>query len=78
MRALAALSRFVGNTFAYWVLLFAILAFLFPQAFIGLKSWIVPLLGLVMFGMGLTLKLEDFSEVARNPWRVALVWSRTL
>ncbi|EPN01434.1 bile acid transporter family protein, partial [Pseudomonas syringae pv. actinidiae ICMP 19070] len=23
MRALAALSRFVGNTFAYWVLLFA-------------------------------------------------------
>ncbi len=51
MRALAALSRFVGNTFAYWVLLFAILAFLFPQAFIGLKSWIVPLLGLVMFGM---------------------------
>ncbi|PHX52081.1 sodium transporter [Pseudomonas syringae pv. syringae] len=53
-------------------MLFAILAFLFPQAFIGLKSWIVPLLGLVMFGMGLTLKLEDFSEVARNPWRVAL------
>uniref|UniRef100_UPI0011C40E41 bile acid:sodium symporter family protein n=1 Tax=Pseudomonas syringae group genomosp. 3 TaxID=251701 RepID=UPI0011C40E41 len=72
MRALAALSRFVGNTFAYWVLLFAILAFLFPQVFIGLKGWIVPLLGLVMFGMGLTLKLEDFSEVARNPWRVAL------
>ena len=24
MRALAALSRFVGNTFAYWVLLFAV------------------------------------------------------
>ncbi|MEE4234809.1 bile acid:sodium symporter family protein [Pseudomonas viridiflava] len=72
MRALAALSRFVGNTFAYWVLLFAILAFVFPQAFIGLKGWIVPLLGLVMFGMGLTLKLEDYSEVARNPWRVAL------
>ena len=72
MRALVALSRFVGNTFAYWVLLFAILAFLFPQVFIGLKGWIVPLLGLVMFGMGLTLKLEDFSEVVRNPWRVAL------
>ncbi|WP_109514320.1 bile acid:sodium symporter family protein [Pseudomonas ovata] len=72
MRALAALSRFVGNTFAYWVLLFAVLAFLFPQVFIGLKGWIVPLLGLVMFGMGLTLKVEDFSEVARHPWRVAL------
>ena len=72
MRALAALSRFVGNTFAYWVLIFAVVAFLQPAWFIGLKSAIVPLLGLVMFGMGLTLKLADFAEVARHPWRVAL------
>ena len=72
MRALAALSRFVGNTFAYWVLIFAVLAFLEPAWFVGLKGYIVPLLGVVMFGMGLTLKLEDFAEVARHPWRVAL------
>ncbi|HEY0289149.1 MAG TPA: bile acid:sodium symporter family protein [Pseudomonas sp.] len=72
MRALAALSRFVGNTFAYWVLLYAVLAFLFPSWFIGLRILIVPLLGLVMFGMGLTLKLDDFSEVMHHPWRVAL------
>ncbi|MGO1271964.1 MAG: bile acid:sodium symporter family protein, partial [Pseudomonas helleri] len=72
MRALAALSRFVGNTFAYWVLIFAVLAFLQPGWFIGLKGSIVPLLGVVMFGMGLTLKLDDFAEVARHPWRVAL------
>ena len=72
MRALAALSRFVGNTFAYWVLIFAVLAFLEPGWFVGLKGYIVPLLGVVMFGMGLTLKLEDFAEVARHPWRVAL------
>ncbi|MCT7023008.1 bile acid:sodium symporter, partial [Salmonella enterica subsp. enterica serovar Saintpaul] len=49
-----------------------VLAFVEPGWFIGLKSAIVPLLGLVMFGMGLTLKLEDFAEVARHPWRVAL------
>ncbi len=48
------------------------MAFLQPTWFIGLKGAIVPLLGLVMFGMGLTLKLEDFAEVARHPWRVAL------
>ena len=71
MRALAALSRFVGNTFAYWVLIFAVLAFLEPAWFVGLKGYIVPLLGVVMFGMGLTLKLDDFAEVARHPWRVA-------
>ncbi|WAC46448.1 bile acid:sodium symporter family protein [Pseudomonas sp. SL4(2022)] len=72
MRELAALSRFVGNTFAYWVLFFAVVAFLHPAWFIGLKGSIVPLLGLVMFGMGLTLKLEDYAEVARHPWRMAL------
>lgn len=72
MRALAAFSRFIGNTFALWVLLFALLAFMQPTWFIGLKGAIVPLLGLVMFGMGLTLKLDDFAEVLRHPWRVGL------
>jgi BASS family bile acid:Na+ symporter len=72
MRALAALSRFVGNTFAYWVLFFAILAYYQPAMFVGLKTLIVPLLGLVMFGMGLTLKLDDFAALSRHPWRVGL------
>lgn len=72
MRALAALSRFVGNTFALWVLLFAALAFFLPSWFLPATAWIVPLLGLVMFGMGLTLKATDFAEVARRPLWVAL------
>ncbi|MGE8501586.1 MAG: bile acid:sodium symporter family protein [Pseudomonas sp.] len=70
MHALIALSRFVGNTFAVWVLLFAILAFFQPTWFLPLTSWIVPLLGLIMFGMGLTLKAADFREVARRPFAV--------
>ncbi|MDF3931625.1 bile acid:sodium symporter family protein [Pseudomonas citronellolis] len=72
MRAIALLSRFVGNTFALWVLLFAVLAFFAPQWFRPLAPAIVPMLGIVMFGMGLTLKLEDFAAVARHPWRVCL------
>nr|WP_288453675.1 bile acid:sodium symporter family protein [uncultured Pseudomonas sp.] len=72
MSALIALSRFVGNTFAIWVLLFAVLAFLLPSAFLPLTAFIVPLLGLIMFGMGLTLKTEDFREVARHPLRVLI------
>jgi len=72
MSALIALSRFVGNTFAIWVLLFAVLAFLIPGAFLPLTAFIVPLLGLIMFGMGLTLKTEDFREVVRHPLRVLI------
>ena len=42
-------------TFAYWVLIFAVLAFLEPGWFVGLKSYIVPLLviGVVMIGKGI-------------------------
>lgn len=72
MRALIALSRFIGNTFALWVLLFAVLAYLQPTWFLPLTSWIVPLLGLIMFGMGLTIKTEDFREVARRPIAVLI------
>lgn len=67
MRALTALSRFVSASFPFWVLLFAILAFFRPAWFLPLTVAIAPLLGLVMFGMGLTLKGEDFREVARHP-----------
>ena len=72
MQALARLSRFVGNTFAIWVLLFAALAYYSPDQYKWLGQYIVPLLGLIMFGMGLTLSKSDFAEVARRPRDVAL------
>jgi BASS family bile acid:Na+ symporter len=72
MQALARLSRFVGNTFAIWVLLFAIIAFFAPAQFTWLGKYIVPLLGVIMFGMGLTLSKEDFREVVRRPGDVAI------
>lgn len=72
MRALALLSRFCGNAFPLLVLLFAVLAYFQPGWFKGLTGAIVPLLGVVMFGMGLTLKGEDFREVGRHPARVII------
>ncbi|WP_080365747.1 bile acid:sodium symporter family protein, partial [Bordetella pertussis] len=67
MQAIARLSRFVGNTFAIWVLLFAALAYYSPEHFKWLRQYIVPLLGLIMFGMGLTLSKDDFREVLHRP-----------
>jgi BASS family bile acid:Na+ symporter len=65
-------SAVVGKTFSFWVLLFACLGFFAPQLFTGYKSWITPLLGIVMFGMGLTLSTADFKEVFRRPRDVAI------
>ncbi|WAH39272.1 bile acid:sodium symporter family protein [Alicyclobacillus dauci] len=72
MKTLEAISRFVGSTFAYWVLLFAIVAFIAPHDFVWIGKYTVELLGVVMFGMGLTLSPADFKEVFRRPKDVAI------
>ncbi|TNF33351.1 MAG: bile acid:sodium symporter family protein, partial [Gammaproteobacteria bacterium] len=58
--------------FPLWALLFSLLALYRPEWFADLKSLIFPLLALVMFGMGLTLTLNDFQRVARTPGLIAL------
>ncbi|UJF23793.1 bile acid:sodium symporter family protein [Suttonella sp. R2A3] len=70
MRALAQFSAWVGRTFALWAVLLGLAGFFFPDLFTPLKSLIVPALGVVMFGMGLTLKVEDFAEIAKRPRQV--------
>ena len=72
MKAIASFSAFVGKTFAVWVLLFAVLGFVFPDTFKLFGPYIVTLLGIIMFGMGLTLSLDDFREVVRRPVDVGI------
>ena len=72
MQALARLSQFIGRTFAVWTLLFAVLAFFSPDTFKWIGPYVVTLLGIIMFGMGLTLSKEDFAEVGRRPLTVLI------
>lgn len=58
--------------FPLWALLASASALFWPEIYTGLKPTIVPLLGLVMFGMGMTLTWENFVEVARRPRIIAL------
>ncbi len=69
MAFLASVSQFLGKTFALWVLVFAGLAYVSPDSFKFFAPYISPLLGIIMFGIGLTLKASDFSEGCchRNP-----------
>ena len=67
MPYLLKLTQFVSKTFALWVLLFAFLAFVSPEAFLEIRGYIPYLLGIVMFGMGITLTFNDFSEVVKHP-----------
>ncbi|GKV57935.1 putative sodium-dependent transporter YocS [Sporosarcina sp. NCCP-2222] len=72
MQSFIKFSQFIGKTFAIWVLVFAALAFFMPAQFAGLGKYISILLGIVMFGMGMTLTLKDFGEVIRQPKSVLI------
>lgn len=72
MKALASFSAFAGRTFALWVILFAVLGFFLPDVFKHVVPYIVTLLGIIMFGMGLTISTDDFRELARRPHEVAI------
>ncbi len=66
------ISSFAGKTFTVWVLLFSVIAYVYPEHFTWIGAYVIPLLGIVMFGMGLTISASDFKEVFRRPKDVAL------
>ena len=68
MKFLEKLSDFFGKWMALIVIAVAALALFAPQTCLWIKtSWINWLLGIVMFGMGLTLKMDDFKVVFSRP-----------
>ena len=60
MNTFLMISRFMNKTFALWVVVFGALGFVFPQVFKPVGAYVSILLGVVMFGMGLTLTTADF------------------
>ena len=58
------ISKYMGVL----VLLSAVIGLVFPDLFSHIKPRVInPLLGVIMFGMGLTLKFDDFKVVFSRP-----------
>ncbi|ARK24052.1 sodium transporter [Sporosarcina sp. P37] len=72
MKVLEMIGSIAGKYFAVWVIITAVIAFMFPGPFLGLGAYITILLGVVMFGMGLTLRAADFKIVVTNPLPVII------
>jgi BASS family bile acid:Na+ symporter len=80
--ALASLALFcmghrILKSFAFtaWVFAFVAASMFYPQAFMTWAGWdlkvlIVPLIQIIMFGMGTTLSVADFARVFKMPWPV--------
>ncbi|MCS5480177.1 bile acid:sodium symporter family protein [Corynebacterium sp. YIM 101645] len=60
------------TAFPLFILAGTAAAFFFPAPFEPLSQYITYFLMIIMFGMGLTLTLPDFKEIARRPWPILL------
>ena len=72
MDSLVSFSKWLSKWFTVAVILWAVFNYAFPAT----SSWVIPntayLLGLILFGMGLTLTTEDFKRIAKRPIPVIL------
>ncbi len=68
--------------FTVWVLAFVSISMVYPQAFMSwfeytrfefdLSILIVPLIQIIMFGMGTTLSAADFARIFKIPWPILI------
>lgn len=65
-------TQFIQKIFALWVVLFAGIALIVPEAFVWLKAYIIWMLGIIMFGMGMTMTVDDFKGVLHSPKAVVI------
>ena len=62
----------VSRLFPILAIVVALLAYYDPSVLINWKASIIPLLSMVMFCMGLTLRVSDFKRVWNKPQPIAL------
>ncbi|TCH64588.1 bile acid:sodium symporter family protein [Acinetobacter sp. ANC 4862] len=72
MSAFLRFTQFIQKTFALWVVLFAGIALIVPEAFVWLKVYIIWMLGIIMLGMGMTMTVDDFKGVLQSPKAVVI------
>ncbi len=66
------MTRLIITLFPVWAIGLSIIAYFFPNWFTNLKPAIIPLLSLIMFGMGMTLTWRHFTAVIKKPFIIAL------
>ena len=62
------LCDFIARWMGLMVLAVAVVSLLWPESFLWIDTWAInPMLGVIMFGMGLTLSPHDFKIVLSRP-----------
>ncbi|NNE38363.1 MAG: bile acid:sodium symporter, partial [Gammaproteobacteria bacterium] len=58
--------------FPVGAVLITVLSYFYPSLLAPHSNFIIPLLGLVMLGMGMTLRFENFIEICKRPKVVSI------
>lgn len=72
MQTMEKISNFISKYMAAFVIIVAVIALLQPWTFKWAAPKITILLGIVMFGMGMTLRMKDFKLVFQRPFDVCV------
>lgn len=67
MKFLEKLSSIASGYFSVWIILVSVIGIINPSTFAWSLPHIALFLGIIMFGMGMTLKGEDFKRVLLQP-----------
>ena len=67
---LTSLNDLITRFFILWIILFSAVAYFFPSVFKNLGFLIVPMLAVIMFAMGITLRIDDFRRVFLRPLEI--------
>lgn len=69
---LSSINKFVQKNMSLIVIIVTVVALFFPITFSWTVSKITIWLGVVMLGMGMTLKIEDFKFIFQNPKNILI------
>ena len=67
MEKIKKMCGFLSSNIAVLIIIFSLIAFFYPKGFSWATSYTTWFLGAAMFGMGLTIKTEDFKVVFTRP-----------
>lgn len=67
MQGVERVGQIISKYFALIVILVSVVAYAVPGGFTWIAPYITYLLGIIMFGMGLTMRGSDFAVVAKKP-----------
>ena len=67
MNQIKKICNFMSSNIAIFIIIFSVIAFLYPRGFSWATNYTTLFLGAAMFGMGLTIKTQDFRVVFTRP-----------